>query len=303
MRLTRIQKIGFFVVAILIALFFALNFLKGYDLFHKSDRYYTCFKEVDGITATAPVYIRGLKVGSIEQIKFDVAADCFVVRLSVKREYPVPADSKAEIYSSDIMGGKSLRIALGTSDVRASNGDTLAGGNVPDMLTTVYGAVEPLKVKIYELLDNLNEALANVNAVLDDSTRGDLKAAVAGLRATLANVEKLSGSLDAMTPDMRASMKNLNELTEELNSPDGDLKQALENLKKTTAQLSEANIQETLTELNRILRMLGDPSTTTGKLLTTGELHDSVDSLVNQIDDLVRRIKENPKKYIKISVF
>ncbi|MGM9774150.1 MAG: MlaD family protein [Candidatus Egerieousia sp.] len=303
MKLNRIQKIGFFVIAILIALFFAINFFQGYDIFHKSNMYYTTFKEVDGITATAPVYIRGFKVGSIESIKFNQKSDRFVVKMSVLREYAIPVDSKAEIYSSDIMGGKSLRIALGKASECADNGDTLTGGNVPDMLTTLYNSVGPLKEKAYALLDNLNEALENVNAVLDDNAKADLKGSMEKLRGTLANMEKLSSSLNGIVPDMKSSIGNFKEMTTELNSQDGDLKQTLANLNNTTRQLSDANLQETISELNKLLKQLGDPSTTTGKLMTTGELHDSLDSLVNSLDDLIRKIKENPKKYIRVSVF
>jgi hypothetical protein len=40
-----------------------------------------------------------------------------------------------------------------------------------------------------------------------------------------------------------------------------------------------------------------------GKLLSTDSLHNSVNDLVKDIDELVERITENPKKYIRVSVF
>ena len=71
MKISNSQKIGLFVIIILVGLFFALNFLKGHDLFKKSNRYYTYLPSVEGMVATSPIYIRGLKVGSIEKIKLD----------------------------------------------------------------------------------------------------------------------------------------------------------------------------------------------------------------------------------------
>ena len=44
-------------------------------------------------------------------------------------------------------------------------------------------------------------------------------------------------------------------------------------------------------------------SITNGKLLVDGSVYDSVDELLNDIDTLVKKIEENPKKYLKISVF
>ena len=43
--------------------------------------------------------------------------------------------------------------------------------------------------------------------------------------------------------------------------------------------------------------------TSIGKLLVDNSVYDSVDSILSDIDQLVRKIQENPKKYIKISVF
>ena len=46
-----------------------------------------------------------------------------------------------------------------------------------------------------------------------------------------------------------------------------------------------------------------DPDGTVGQLINNDSMYNSVDSLLSDIDELVRKIQENPKKYIKISVF
>jgi len=40
-----------------------------------------------------------------------------------------------------------------------------------------------------------------------------------------------------------------------------------------------------------------------GKLMATDSLHRAVNNLLQDVDILVQRITENPKKYIKVSVF
>ena len=52
-----------------------------------------------------------------------------------------------------------------------------------------------------------------------------------------------------------------------------------------------------------MLVKLQDPDGTIGKLMTTDSLHNSVNTLVNNIDSLIQKISNNPKKYLKISVF
>ena len=52
-----------------------------------------------------------------------------------------------------------------------------------------------------------------------------------------------------------------------------------------------------------LLDNVNDPDGTIGKLFVDKSVYDSFDALLNDIDDLVNKIQENPKKYLKISVF
>lgn len=294
---------GFFVLLVIAAIFFTINFLRGHDLFKKNYKYYTFLEDVQGLSATGPVYIRGLKVGTVESINFVPQKDSFLVKLSIKNDYAIPIDSRAEIYSSDILGAKSLRIGLGTAGIHAKNGDTLKGRDIPDMMSLLYKSVGPLKDQVYALMGNLNKTLDNINSILDSNARYNLQGSFAKLNGTLANAEQLSASLNGMTPDLASAINNVNNLSYSLNNPNGDLSMTLSNINKTSRQLSELQLKESVDQLNKLLKQMQDPNATLGKLMTTDELHNSVDSLMRELDDLVKKIKENPKKYIRVSVF
>ena len=55
--------------------------------------------------------------------------------------------------------------------------------------------------------------------------------------------------------------------------------------------------------MRNLTESIQNPEGTVGKLLNDGSVYESVDSLVNELNDLIQKIKENPKKYMKISVF
>ncbi|MBO4691614.1 MAG: MCE family protein [Bacteroidales bacterium] len=303
MKISSSQKIGLFLILILVALFFALNYLKGHDIFKGSNTYYTYLGEVDGITVTSPVYIKGLKVGAIDRIKFDPVKDCFLISLSVKKDYSIPSNSRAEAYSSSILGGKSLRIVLGDGKLFLRRGDTIPGSTAPDMISILYGYASPLKNKLGEVMEELEKTLSAINQTLDSAARADLHSSLHRLNGSLANVQKLTGSLNEMTPDLSASLKNINALTDSLSSPNGDFHKTLSNLNKTSQELSTVKLSKTVDELNALLEKVQSPESTTGKLISTDALHNSLDSLVVEIEDLVKKIKENPKKYIRVKVF
>jgi phospholipid/cholesterol/gamma-HCH transport system substrate-binding protein len=69
------------------------------------------------------------------------------------------------------------------------------------------------------------------------------------------------------------------------------------------ASLDENDIKEIVSSFKNLLENINDPDGTIGKLLVDNSVYDSVDALLSDVDTLVRKIQENPKKYIKISVF
>ena len=103
-KFTREQKIGIFGIVILSLLYVVINYLRGEDLFGRSNIYYAVYESVEGLAPTGPVYIRGLKVGTVESIEYVEDKDHFLVTMKVSSQYNISDSSVAQIYSSDILG-------------------------------------------------------------------------------------------------------------------------------------------------------------------------------------------------------
>lgn len=302
-RLNRVQAIGLFVLLTLIATFAVVNFLRGEDIFNSSTAYYANFESVDGLAVTGPVYLKGLKVGMVESIDYDAEKGDFKVKFKVKSQFRIPVNSVAEIYSADIMGSRAMRVSLGDSNEYAQGGDTIAAGIVPDMVSSLANEIMPLKDEAQKLIANLNETLDNVNSLLDSNARATLQSSFANLDRTLANAAKLSASINNMSPELAGIVENLQLLSKGLSDSAGDIQGTLKNVNEITSQLSQAQLDAALESLKNLSDKLQDPKGSVGKMLSTDSLHQAVNNLVNDVDILVKRITENPKKYIKVSVF
>lgn len=302
-RLSRVQAIGLFVLLTLIVTFAVINFLRGEDIFNRSTTYYAKFDNVDGLAVTGPVYVKGLKVGMVEGIEYDMERDIFEVEFKVKSQFKVPGNSVAEIYSADIMGSKAMRVVFGDSKTYAKGGDTLSANYVPDMVATLLSEIGPLKMQAEALLVNLNRTLDNVNMLLDSAARKDLQGSFANLNRTLANASQLSAALNGISPELKGIMDNLQILAEGLGQSAGDIKGSLANVNEITSQLSQAELGKAVESLRSLSEKLQDPNGSMGKLMSTDSLHRAVNNLLQDVDILVQRITENPKKYIKVSVF
>lgn len=302
-RLSRLQAIGLFVLLTLIAAFAVINFLRGEDIFNRSNTYMAVYDHVDGLTVTGPVYVRGYKVGMVEDIVFNVETGKFEVELKVKSQFAIPTNSTAEVYSADIMGARAIRINFGDSPKILESGDTLAAAIQQDMISAVLGQIEPLKEQAVVLMENMNKTLDNVNQLMDSTTRDEIQSSLKHLNRTLANAASLSRTLDNISPELVEIVKNLEVLSKGLGDSAGEITGSLENINEITSQLSKAELDKTIASLRSLSEKLQDPNGSIGKLLVTDSLHNAVNTLVEDVDRLVKRITEEPKKYIRVSVF
>ena len=67
--------------------------------------------------------------------------------------------------------------------------------------------------------------------------------------------------------------------------------------------LDRSDIEGVVSSLKSLLEKINDPDGTVGKLLVDGSVYNSLDELLVDVDMLIKKIQENPKKYLKISVF
>ncbi len=81
------------------------------------------YRSVDGLTETAPVWLAGMRVGSVEKITFDPESQEAVVRFRIDKNIALPNDSSAAIMSQGLLGGKYVMLAPGGSPDRLAAGD------------------------------------------------------------------------------------------------------------------------------------------------------------------------------------
>ena len=106
MKYSKELKIGVFVVIVSVASFFLINYLRGEDIMNREIEVVARYETVDGLVASAPVYIKGYKAGKVSEVAYEPEIDQFKVVCSVRKEFKIPKDSRMTIYAVDIMGGK-----------------------------------------------------------------------------------------------------------------------------------------------------------------------------------------------------
>lgn len=303
MKYSKEFKIGLFAILVAVATFFVINYLRGKDVFNKEIELVARFKSVEGLVASAPVHIRGYAAGQVSSVTYDTERDDFEVVCSVDKDFKIPADSKMIIYSTSIMGGKGIRIEPGTSGELAENMSELEGGSQADLVESVSAGIGPILANLDSALVKLNLTVASVNSVLSEENRRQIDRAISNLYKVIADASAVTGTVRDNRNEIDGFLKDLTVVSGQLALIAEKADSAMGNIDSFSRQLAESEVDSLVASLKNLSESLQNPEGTVGKLLNDGRVYESVDSLINELNDLISKIKQDPKKYMKVSVF
>lgn len=202
----REAKIGIFAVAMLIAAWAGIRFLKGFDIFSRNSVYYAAYDQINGVQTASPIMMKGVKIGTVTGISFDPGrSDNVVLQLTVKRQYRIPTDSEAKIFSNSLMGSKAIEITYGSAHTYLEKGDTLRSSRDRDLMDMAGSELDFFKQKISQVTGDLSRTLTNLNDLLEANAQS--------ITGTLGHLDTvtgdLAGILDAEKHNLKAAVENL----------------------------------------------------------------------------------------------
>ena len=299
-----------------IALFiWGYNFLKGKDIFNKQTIYYAKYHEVSGLEISNPVSINGVRIGQVSRMYFapDMSGDV-IVELTINTDFPIPDNTIARIFSSDLMGSKSVDFKLGNSADQAKDGDTLATSIEAGLMEEVNAQVQPIKAKAESLLASIDTLVVAFQAIFNESARKNLSESFDNINKSISNLQSTTTNLDTLiiTEGNRVSsiLKNIDSLAYTLSENREKFASIISNFEMISDSLAKADIpatfnraNSTLDELETILAKINDGEGTIGMLMHNDTLYFELNKTAEELNMLLKDIRENPKRYVKFSVF
>ncbi|HNR27812.1 MAG TPA: MlaD family protein [Bacteroidales bacterium] len=299
-KYSREFKIGVFSLVVIVALYFVIQFLKGNDFFRGTSTYYAIYPNVAGLAPTSPVSVLGLTAGTIDKIDFDQEKQHMVVTMKLKKGFRLPLGTEARIYSADILGGKAVQLILGDSTGWHQPGDTLDVSIERDLISMLTTEIVSLKDDISTLIANLNQTVLQLNDILDSENSGNIRES---LNATLGHVNSLAETLNRNSGQIDRIFMGVDTLATGLNKAMADLSSTLDNFDDISAGLKDADLAGTIEGLHKLLDNLSNPEGTVSLLGSDPGLYNAITDIISRADSLIRLISDNPKKYLKITVF
>lgn len=287
-------KIGIYAVVILLCAWAGIRFLSGLDVFGRTRNYTAHYEQINGLQDAAAVVINGVKVGQVTGVALDVEKGGVDVTLSVNKAYNIPTDSKAMMFSAGLMGGKSIEIKMGKAKEYLKSGDAIETGVTLDMFDTLANELGDIKERVATLLDNLNQTIEGVDSLVDNNSK-NLTKTVASLNAVMADLKKsnIIGNIDGFCATLNQNGEKLEGIITDINS----LTKAL------NEQQSGEKLAQAINEVNALLAKVNSGSGSIGNLVSDEKLYKELAQASQNLSLLLADLKENPKRYINVTVF
>ncbi len=261
-------KVGLFVVLTLAVLFGGYFYLKGFKWAREKYFYKIRLTEASWINKGDPVTILGVPKGRIQDIQLYPDSVIVVIWLE---DYKLRQGAFARVESQGIIG--TMRISL-----------TLGSGDTLPQWSTIPGYTQR---DIGQVIAEVGEFVARSDSLI--LTVSDV---LVQLKKVLTGTQSQLGQL------MTETARSLRELERTLQEGRITLQAGRARLDSTGRRL-----EATLGHLDSLLVALRVGQGTVARLVQDSTLYFRLDSTLQAVEDLLRDIRENPGRYVHISIF
>ena len=285
--------VGAVVLAALVLLLVGLALITGRS--GATTGYVVHYRNVTGLRYGAPVFYQGFRVGEVSGVKPERSAEGtrYKIELAIRRDWPIPKDSLAQLQSTGLLADVSVGIREGTSKEMLPAGGELAGQESTDIfaaMNELAGQISELtRTQISPLIRTLSQRVDSITGAIDKSTPEVMEQT----RALLARLNHASDSLnDVLKPENRAAVSailgEVSKLSTELRKTRETLDSALGEL-AAIAKENRPDVRRSVQDLSSVLEALS----TRMDVITP-----HLESSSRNLDEFSREIRKHPNRLI-----
>ncbi len=315
MKITREIKLGIIVTATIFVFVWGVSYLKGKDIFNRQLTIYAEYENVSGLLETNPVVVSGVKIGQVERIYFHPdGSGKIMVQLILGRQISIPSNSVARLTGADFMGFREIDIVMGNSPQAIKNGDTLASLTSASITEEVSRQIAPLTTQAESLLLKIDSVLGAVLEIFNAETRRNLTQSIESMRQTLGNIQNTTTTLDTtfahQAKRLAVIMSNAESITTNLSQNNQAITNVISNLSELSDTMAALEIAQTMQNVNNTMEALAASMDkinrgqgSLGLLVNDDQLYRNLEASSKQLEQLLKDIRQNPGRYINVSVF
>jgi phospholipid/cholesterol/gamma-HCH transport system substrate-binding protein len=268
--------------------------LSGADIFGRNRTYVVRYEQVNGLQNAAAVVISGVKVGQVTDVAVNLEQGGVDVNITVDSAFDIPADSRAMMFSAGLMGGKAIEIKLGEATEHLSSGAQIATGTSLDVFEMLTNELGDIKERVVKVLDNVDKTISDVDSLVGNNAQS-ITSALANLNSVLKDFEQSN------------IINNIDGFCATLNQNGAKLDSIITDVGTVTHSFSEQNLAQKLndavSQVSTLLNQINNGKGSLGNLVADEKLYKELAQASQNLSVLLADLKENPKRYINVTVF
>lgn len=291
---SRYVRLGLFVLLGFISFMAVLFLLTDPATFRGRYMLVTTLSDAGGVRRGDPIQMRGVNIGRVAG--FEMTRDGRVdITMEIEGEWRVPEGSMVTLAETGVFGGRTVAIEPTLVEDYVSAWDTISGQDTGGGLLQNAGA----------LADDAGALMDRMETLLDQETIESVQGGARefeGLARELRDVVSgQRGELDRLT----TSLANAAESLESVGDAGPEVTRAAEEARALLGELrgTSGRLDSVLTSLDVVVGRMERGEGTLGRLSADEALYESMLALAENLNTLTIDIRENPGRYIKLSIF
>jgi len=294
-------KIGLVVLFAIFIGYMGFRIMKDEPIFSQVNVLYTKFDTVEGLIRGSNVYLNGFKIGTVREMQYLVQEDSALITLNITENIQLPKGSMAQLASPDFLGSSTIRIIKSNSSEPLEWGSYLKGIQKEGLLNTFTDRGTAISDSVAVTITLLNEKLRALD-FLNQQSSNDIGSALSNVKQTSDYLlEAVTSNSDELTDLIGSAKRSLETIEDISDSSRASIEQSIKNLELLSVEMSQLTkeLSATSTTLNSVLEKMDRGEGSLGLLLNDPSLYENVDSLSYNLNELIKGIKEDPKRYLK----
>lgn len=303
-------------VSAITAFIWGIGFLKSSGFFSDNFYVYAVYPKIDNLIPANPLQISGYKIGQVRSISLinKGGRNQVLVKFLVTEDIAIPKNSIAKIVSTDLLGSKVVEVMFSSEKQFLKSGDTLRSDLEQGLKESFNQQLGPLQAKAESLISSIDSVMTVVSLVLNTRTRSNIEQSFESVRRAILTIEQTAYKMDDLIasekPKMSSIFTNLNGITSNLNKSEQKINNILTNFSNLSDSLAKSQLRSaisnadiTIRELNQLVTKINAGQGTMGKLMKNDSLYNNLNKSSEDLDMLLKDLKEHPKRYVHFSIF
>jgi phospholipid/cholesterol/gamma-HCH transport system substrate-binding protein len=289
-------QVGITGLVALALLLVGIAWIKDYRLGKKKRLLVARFEEVGNLSEGDPVSVRGVKKGAVTDVHLQ--DQTVQVTFELERDVVLHPDTVIRIANIGFMGEKFLALDPGSEPGRFDLSKPIPGRYQSGVPEVISGAGD-LITQTTELSSRLNEFLDAVDPATMQRASKNLERMSASLSTA---VDRNQEDLRQAILDFKSAASSMKTIASTNSEQVGSSIRDFGTASRRLTDLSE-KLVVTADGLQRVVSRLDNKEGSLGKAIADSTLYDDLRETLRNTNDLVKDIKKNPKRYIKLGIF